>query len=428
MIFNVCTIFPGIFKHLFSKGVLSKALEKGVISLNPVDLREFCEDKHEKTDDYQYGGGVGLVMKPEPIHRCVSSLAERGRVILLDPVGERFTQRAAERLSGYPALTFICGRYEGVDERVRELAADEAISVGDFILTGGEFAAAMIIDAVARLLPGVLGDSESLSEESFCGGLEYPHYTRPSEYMGLGVPEVLLGGNAAEIARWRENESLKRTAAYRADLFPAELVKKADENLKSALYNATRAAKGRKLKVALALMHYPMRDKQGDTVCSSITNMDLHDISRTAATFGAERFFVVTPIASQAAIAERVVSHWLKGWGSTYNSNRSEAFAKTEICASLGEAIACAEEIWGEKPFIAATSAKETGNISCRVLGNLAEKKPVLLLFGTGWGFHPSVLELADFILEPICGVGDFNHLSVRSAAALILERMTRAG
>jgi tRNA (guanine37-N1)-methyltransferase len=426
MVFNICTIFPTIFDSLFSKGVISKALEKGLITLNPVDIREFAEDKHRHCDDYQYGGGVGLVMKPEPICKAVASLAERGRVILLDPVGERFTQKTAERLSGYDTLTFICGRYEGVDERVRELAADEAISIGDFILTGGEFAAIAIIDAVARLIPGVLGDEESLSEESFGSGLEYPHYTRPPEYMGLAVPKVLLGGGHAEIAEWREAEALKRTAFYRPDLFPAEKLEKAGEPLKNALYSATRSRRGRSLKIAVALMHYPMRDKQGDIVCTSITNMDLHDISRTAATFGAERFFVITPLASQTAIAERVISHWLKGWGASYNSNRSEAFARTELALSLGEALASMENIWGEKPLVAATSAKEAGNISCRALGDLAEKKPVLLLFGTGWGFHPSALETADFILEPISGVGEFNHLSVRSAAAVIMERITR--
>jgi tRNA (guanine37-N1)-methyltransferase len=356
----------------------------------------------------------------------VVSIAERGRVILLDPVGERFTQKTAERLAGYDALTFICGRYEGVDERVRELAADEAVSIGDFVRTGGEFAAISIIDAVARLLPGVLGDEESLSEESFYSGLEYPHYTRPPDYLGQTVPEFLLGGSHAEIAEWRGIQALKRTAFYRPDLFPAEKLEKADETLKAALYSATRSRKGRKVKAALALMHYPMRDKRGDIVCSSITNMDLHDISRTAATFGADRFFVVTPLASQTAIAGRVISHWLKGWGASYNSNRSEAFAKTELCLSLGEALASAENIWGEKPLVVATSAKEAGNISCRVLGDLAEKKPVLILFGTGWGFHPSVLEAADFILEPVSGVGEFNHLSVRGAAAVIMERITR--
>ncbi|MDR2104579.1 MAG: tRNA (guanosine(37)-N1)-methyltransferase TrmD [Deferribacteraceae bacterium] len=425
MVFNVCTIFPTLFENLFSKGVLSKGVERGLISVKAVDIREFAEDKYKKTDDYQYGGGVGLVMKVEPIYKALSSIAERGKVILLDPAGERFTQRVAERLTGCTALTFICGRYEGVDERVRMLA-DETVSVGDFILTGGEFAAMVIIDAVARLLPGVLGDSESLLEESFCSGLEHPHYTRPAEFMGLKVPNVLIEGKHAEIKRWRQLEALKRTVGYRAELFPAEKLEDADDDIKRALYLATRSVKGRRLKVAAVLMHYPMHDKQGDVVCSSITNMDLHDISRTAATFGVERFFVTTPLASQTAIAERVIDHWLKGRGAEYNSNRSAAFAKTELCSSLGEALLKTEEIWGEPPLIAATSAKEVGNISCKVLGDIAEKRPVIILFGTGWGFHPSVLDAADFVLEPVSGVGEFNHLSVRSAAALIFERMTR--
>jgi tRNA (guanine37-N1)-methyltransferase len=174
------------------------------------------------------------------------------------------------------------------------------------------------------------------------------------------------------------------------------------------------------------LLHYPVRDKQGDVVTTSLTNMDLHDISRSASTYGAERYFVVTPLKAQREIGARVIKHWTDGFGAGYNPNRKEAFFRTELCDSLLTAISECEKLWGEKPIIAATTAKaEMATISAKCLGDMAEKKGVLLLFGTGWGFVQEVFDMADWVLEPIEGVGDFNHLSVRSAVAILLERLT---
>lgn len=425
--YNICTIFPAMFDSVFDKGVLSRAIEQGVIRINPMDIRAYTHDKHRTTDDYQYGGGVGLVMKPEPICECVEAVKASGptRVILLDPRGEKFIQRTAERLAAYDSLTFICGRYEGVDERVRDLVVDEALSIGDYILTGGELGAAVIIDAVARLVPGVLGDETSADEESFTtGALEYPHYTRPAEYRGLGVPEALLSGNHAGILRWRAEQSLFQTRKYRPDLLPYGDL---SEEQRTEVYEATATPKGRSLKLAVALLHYPMRDKQGDVVCTSVTNMDLHDISRATATYGVTRYFVVTPLESQRQIASRVIEHWMTGYGASYNSNRREAFTRTELCDSLLCAIKECEEMWGEKPLIVATTAKsERADISAEALGTLAETKPALLLFGTGWGFVQEIFDMADYVLEPVLGASDFNHLSVRSAVAILLDRLTR--
>lgn len=425
--YNICTIFPTMFESVFNKGVLSKAIDAGIIAINPVDIRAYAEGKHRQTDDYQYGGGVGLVMKPEPIYECVNAVKQQGptRVILMDPRGEKFTQKTAERLAGYDSLTFICGRYEGVDERVRELVVDEAICVGDFILTGGEFAVMNIVDAVARLVPGVLGDDTSADEESFTTGmLEYPHYTRPPEYMGLSIPDVLLTGNHAEIERWRHEQAVMQTRKYRPDLLPFDEL---SDDLRKELYKTTSTPKGKPLKLAVALMHYPMRDKQGDVVCTSVTNMDLHDISRSSATYGVSRYFVVTPLKSQRDIAARVIEHWTHGYGADYNSNRKEAFMRTELCDSILYAIKECEDMWGEKPLIVATTAKpERADISAETLGYIAEKKPVLLLFGTGWGFVQEVFDMVDHVLEPVQGASDFNHLSVRSAVAILLDRVTR--
>ena len=219
--FNILTIFPDYFDSFLSYGVISKGIENKLIDVEVINIRDYTRDKHRMTDDYQYGGGQGLVMKPEPICEAVNEIqaAERSHVILLDPRGRRFDQSKAEELSGKDNITFICGRYEGVDERIRDLVVDEEISIGDFILSGGELAAAVIVDAVGRLIPGVLGDENSAEEESFSQDLlEFPHYTRPYEYRGLKVPDVLRSGDHKKIEEWRRKESIKITLQNRFDL------------------------------------------------------------------------------------------------------------------------------------------------------------------------------------------------------------------
>lgn len=222
MRFDILTIFPDIFTSPFEHSILKRAREAGLIDINLVNIRDFAADRHKMTDDYPYGGGSGMVMKPEPIAKAlrhVEQIASRGRVILLSPSGKRFDQAVARRLSNERHLVLICGRYEGIDERVRERFVDEEMSIGDYILTGGEFPAMVIVDAVSRLIPGVLGCAESPEEESFSRDiLEYPQYTRPPEFEGMKVPDVLLSGNHAEIARWRRREALKKTILVRPDL------------------------------------------------------------------------------------------------------------------------------------------------------------------------------------------------------------------
>lgn len=231
---DVVTIFPGILEGPFKESMIKRAVDRGFVEINLVDLRDYTHDQHRQVDDYPYGGGFGMVLKPEPLFEAIEDLKARSRhnsprVILLTPQGRRFDQRKARDLTGYEHLVLICGRYEGVDERVRSALVDEEISIGDFVLTGGELAAAVVIDAVIRLLPGFLAE-EASADESFTEPLlEYPHYTRPSFYRGLEVPPVLLSGNHAEIALWRRRQSLKRTLERRpdllekADLLPEEI-------------------------------------------------------------------------------------------------------------------------------------------------------------------------------------------------------------
>lgn len=410
-----------MFSVPFSLGVLSRAIESGFFTINPVDIRSYTTDKHRLTDDYQYGGGQGLVMKPEPIVSGVRDIRQKDgdtHVILMDPRGKKFTQRDAERLQEYDSLTFICGRYEGVDERVVGLEVDESLSLGDFVLTGGEFAAMTMIDSIARLLPGVLGDENSSLDDSHTSGLlEFPHYTRPYEYEGLKVPDVLLSGHHAEIEKWRRERSLEITAKNRPDMLRnAQL---SDEDKKMLDRNVP------KKKIYVALLHYPMNDKEKTNVATSITNMDLHDISRSCTTYDVKNYFVVTPLKAQRDIATKVMNHWLTGYGATYNVNRKEAFENTRLSDSLLDVISAIEEQEGERPVIIATTARHSrADITFEQTARLSETKPCLIIFGTGWGFTEDVFKMSDKVLKPIEGVGPFNHLSVRSAVAIILDRI----
>jgi tRNA (guanine37-N1)-methyltransferase len=223
MKFDLVTIFPRMIGAGVAEGVISRGIEQGLLDIAVHDLRDYTTDRHRSVDDVPYGGGPGMVMKPEPLVKAVEDIrARRGApdaVVLLTPQGRRFTQAEAERLSGLSHIVLLCGRYEGMDERVRELVATEEMSIGDYVLSGGELAALVIVDAVSRLVPGVVGDEQSVEQDSFTRGLlDYPHYTRPAEFGGLKVPEVLLSGHHAEVRRWRKKQALTRTLARRPDL------------------------------------------------------------------------------------------------------------------------------------------------------------------------------------------------------------------
>jgi len=237
---EIITIFPEIFHAYLGESILKRALQRKLIELRIHDLRDYTKDKHRTVDDYPYGGGAGMVMKPEPFFAAVEELcperAER-KVIMLSPAGNKFDQKMAEELSREKRrLFFLCGRYEAIDERVRTALVDDEVSIGDYILTGGELAALVIIDAVARLIPGVLGDERSAEEDSFSSGLlEYPHYTRPPVFRDMPVPEVLLSGNHREIWRWRRKEALRRTLERRPELLEKISLSDEDNRLMSEL-------------------------------------------------------------------------------------------------------------------------------------------------------------------------------------------------
>jgi tRNA (guanine37-N1)-methyltransferase len=219
---DVVTIFPSLLAGAFEHSIINRARDQGIVDIQVHDLRDFTDDRHRTVDDYPYGGGAGMVMKPEPWFRAVESLRVQGnpgRAILLTPQGKRLNQSLVQRQAMEDRLIILCGRYEGVDERVREHLVDEEVSIGDYVLSGGEPAAAVLVDAVVRLQPGALGSSESTVEESFADGLlEYPQYTRPAEFRGWRVPRILLSGDHGAVDRWRRERQIERTRARRPDL------------------------------------------------------------------------------------------------------------------------------------------------------------------------------------------------------------------
>ena len=243
MKFDIVTIFPAMVEALLSGGVLGRACERGVLDVVVHDLRTFTEDRHRTVDDVPYGGGPGMVMKAEPFVRALAEIrrvrGEPDTVILPSPQGRRLTHAEAERISALSHVVLLCGRYEGVDERVHELVATEEMSIGDYVVTGGELPAAVILDAVARLVPGVVGDRASVEDDSFARGLlDCPHYTRPPEVGGRGVPEVLLSGHHGEIRRWRRREALRRTMERRPDLLAGAELEDEERELLRELQDA----------------------------------------------------------------------------------------------------------------------------------------------------------------------------------------------
>ena len=221
---DIITIFPRMFEPVLNESIVKRAQNKRKVKIYIHNLRDYSQDKHKKVDDRPFGGGSGMVMRPEPIFRAVEDIKlkakiKKSKVILLCPQGERLSQKVLTRFAKYEHLILICGHYEGIDERVRQYLVDEEISIGDYVLTGGELPAMVLVDCLVRLIPGVLGDKNSLNFESFAGNLlEYPHYTRPANYRRMKAPAILLSGNHKKIAQWRQNQAIKRTKKLRPDL------------------------------------------------------------------------------------------------------------------------------------------------------------------------------------------------------------------
>ena len=250
MQFDIVTIFPRIIEAALADGIVARALQRGLLRVNVVDLREFTDDRHRTVDDVPYGGGPGMVLKPEPMFRAVEAIAKESgpprAIVLVSPHGRAFNQAEAARLAALDRVTILCGRYEGIDDRVREGLATEELSIGDYVLSGGELPALVVVDAVARLIPGVVGDEDSVAGDSFSRGLlDFPHFTRPAEYRDLKVPEVLVSGHHGEIRKWRKRRALELTLDRRPELLAGAELDVEEQEILRELIEKKGAAYGR---------------------------------------------------------------------------------------------------------------------------------------------------------------------------------------
>jgi len=418
MKFTVVTILPELIEPALAAGVVGRAKQAGTIAVTSINPRDFTSDKHRTVDDTPYGGGPGMVMKPEPLLAAIAQ-AGQGHRILLSPSGAPLTQHRVQELAKLDHLVLVCGRYEGVDQRVIEIAIDEELSLGDYVLSGGELGALTIIDAVARLVPGVLGEPTSADDESFSAGLlEYPQYTRPAEIDGRGVPSVLAGGNHAVIAAWRRLQSMQRTAARRPDLWKQFRPTKADAKTFPPLAARTH----------LALVHHPVVDRVGTVITTALTNFDIHDLARSSMMYGLAALHLVTPVTSQRDKADHIARLWM---GDDQGEHRARALELVRTADSIETVIAALTAEHGRAPVVVATSAKATSfpelprrHPTDLVAEASQDPSPLLVLLGSGWGLADHLIPSVSRVLTPIHGASDWNHLSVRSAGAVLLDRL----
>lgn len=423
MLFNIVTIFPEFFDSVLRCGLLGKAVDQGMIQVRLINPRDYTQDRHRSVDDRPYGGGPGMVMTVPPLAAALRSLDKPGKVAMLCPKGRQLNQAMAVDLAREKVLTLVCGRYEGIDARMEHVfPAMTKISVGDVILNGGETAALHVLEAVSRLLPGFMGHEGSSEDESFAlGMLEHPHYSRPEVFEGHGVPEVLISGDHARIAAWRREASLADTLAYRAELLNDAPLNPSDVFfLKSLAPSRRRIAKN----CFLALVHAPVLDKHGRVGTVSLTNLDIHDIGRVSRTYGMGGYFICTPLQDQRRLAKRLLKHWTSGSGSEFNPDRAQALKSVSIVDSLESAVCKVREQTGQQPLLVGTSANAVGSMAFSQVRRELESQAVLVVLGTGHGLAPEVLDRCAGVLRPVRFLSGYNHLSVRSAAAIIVDRL----
>lgn len=423
MHFNIVTIFPEFFDSPLSLGLLGKAVDKGLVSFTRVTPRTVTTDRHQTVDDKPYGGGAGLVMMVEPLAKTLRALESPGRMLMLSPKGRRLDQEYARELSTEDSITLICGRYEGIDQRLLDLFPIEEVSVGDVVLNGGETGALCVIESVSRLLPDFMHKEASHHFESFAEGLlEHPHYTRPDDFEGHVVPEVVRSGDHGRIAAWQREKSLETTLALRPELLATAPLASEDA---AHLKTLARQRRGRNL--YLALVHYPVRNKFGKKVTVSLTNLDLHDMSRCSRTYSLGGLFAVTPLKDQQKLARTLIGHWTTGAGGESNPDRAEALGMAEVAQSLDAALEAVARRTGRTPRLVATSAQVedhgAGVLTTAEVTGMLEDEPVLLVFGTGSGLAEEVLERCS-LLRPLRFLDEYNHLSVRSAVAIYVDRI----
>jgi tRNA (guanine37-N1)-methyltransferase len=422
---SIASVFPELYEPFLNTSLIKRAQENGIISINTMSFFRMVAPK-ERIDAPTFGPGAGMVIKPTVVQKAIDTLEEaQGKAlkVFFSPHGKKLTQPLLKKITKKAQekghIILVPARYEGMDARVEETYADEIISVGDFVLMGGDIPAMMLLEGMLRLVPGIVGKEESVEQDSFSGPwVDYPAYTEPVEWQGMRVPDIVRSGNHAAIESWRLQQAVERTVKHHFSWL--------------RLWHLTPEQK----KVALphipshyvALMHSDVLiGPERHIGTTSVTSIDIHDIARSSATYAIEKFFIVTPLKDQQKIVNHFLSFWQEGMGVEYNKNRHEALDRVKLEPTLDAVIADITAATGKAPLLIVTSARPIeGKKSISFYDQTLvwqENRPVLLLFGTGRGLADTIVQRADYVLNPINGLSPFNHLSVRSAVGIILDR-----
>ncbi len=425
MHFHLVSLFPEFFDSPLQTALMAKAREAGHVQFSLHNPREYGLGVHRSVDDRPYGGGPGMVLMLEPLVQTLRAIPQSGRILVMTPTGKPFTQTMAQELAKKECLTLVCGRYEGIDARLADIMPVEYVSMGDAVLNGGEVPALAIIEAVARLIPGFMGKEASGEEESFSTGLlEYPHYTRPEIFEEQSVPAVLRSGDHKAIAHWRRHASICTTRTYRPDMLQHASLTEDDTQ---ALMAQAHTRLGRNL--SIALVHHPVIIEGKNSGTSSLTNLDIHDIARISRTYGLGKYYIITPLKDQQEMLDGILRHWIHG-SAKRHSDRAEALRLIHTVDDIAQAIEHITQRTGIRPQVWGSSAKWPNKKQSIVPLNFAKARevllhePALLLLGTGHGLAPEVLAACDAFLPPLRFISDYNHLSVRAAAAILIDRI----
>jgi tRNA (guanine37-N1)-methyltransferase len=424
MVISILSLFPDLYTPFLNTSLVARAREKKLVSLEVHNLFAYCKPK-ERIDSPTFGHGAGMLLRPDIIEKAVEDhQAQYGKAykIFFSPHGKKLDQpmlkALAQIITEKKHVMLLPARYEGMDARVEEYYGDLILSIGDFVLMGGDLPAMVLIEGLLRLLPGVIGKQSSVEHESFSGPfVDYPEYTAPVVWKGLEVPEVLRSGNHAAIAAWRQDKAVERSILGHFDWVRSHIERKEDTRLVEKHLPAH----------YVVLMHTQVVLEEGREGTSSVTSLDIHDIARSARTFGIKKYFIVTPLLDQQKIVRKLLGFWQADVGIEYNPHRHEALGNVVLVSSLDEVLSIISQLEQKKPLLIGTGAKRREHRELITYNDQekvwAHKRPVLFILGTARGLAPSLLESCDFLLEPIEGFSEFNHLSVRSAAAVIFDR-----
>lgn len=422
---SIVSVFPDLFGPFLSTSLIKRACDKRFVTIELDSFFSYVEPK-ERIDAPTFGPGAGMLLKPEVVQRAIEANEAKHGVaykIFFSPQGKLLDQQVLKRLAAVWAekkhIMLLSSRYEGMDVRVEQEYADEIISIGDYVLMGGDLPAMILTEGLLRYVPGVIGREDSVEQDSFVGPfVDYPAYTEPVLWKEKLVPDIIRSGNHQLIEQWRRQQAAQQSVLHHFQWVQCHIESSKDKQLAASYIPAH----------YVALCHADVligEEKIPGT--TSVTSIDIHDVARSCKTYGIKQYWIVTPLTDQQRIVGRFLGFWQSDIGESYNAQRQKAISLVHLAESIDKVIAQIELEEGKRPIVIATSAREVQDVQNITFFDQEKVwqhgRPVLVLLGTGKGLIADIIAKCDYILDPIGGFTDFNHLSVRSAAAIILDR-----